>query len=206
MKGNMKRIDKILITLFIVFALIFFISKSFSLLESNVRGNSRIPIGQWNILVNNSSLGSTQTQELLIDNVAIESNEHTQSGYFAPGTQGTATITINPNGTDVAFLYNISYEDKTGNPNAILHVTNIRSGDGNLTKTGPNTYTGIFTLNKIRSNVIENVTIDLEWVNDESNNEHDSLIGTESISASLINLEFEAIQYNGESITPYVGE
>ncbi len=202
----MKKIDKVLISLFIVFALIFFISKSFALLESDVKANARIPIGKWNILVNNTNLGSIQTKEILIDNVMFESNEHTASGVVAPGMKGEATITIDPNGTDVAFLYNITYEDKNTNSNAVLNVTNVSSSDGDLTKTGPNTYTGLFTLNKIRSNKKENVKIELEWINDESNNDFDSLVGTESIKASLINLEFEAIQYNGESIVPYVGE
>ena len=123
----------------------------------------------------------------------------------APGSTCKVYLEINPTNTGVAFTYTISFVDKIINDEYVLTITDIKDGDGSLIKTAPQSYTGLFTLEEIRSRENKTVEIDVEWINNESNNQSDTLIGTQSSNPNFIHLEMEAVQYNGEPITPYTG-
>ncbi len=201
----MKKQDKIIIVLIAVLILIFIVSKTLSLLQTNVTGAAEMPLAKWNILINGTELTSTSTADIRVNNIEWDENSHTSSGVVAPGSTGKVYLEINPTNTGVAFTYSITYIDKIINDEYVLTITDIKDGDGSLIKTAPQSYTGLFTLEEIRSRENKTVEIDVEWINNESNNQSDTLIGTQSSNPNFIHLEMEAVQYNGEPITPYTG-
>lgn len=201
----MKKQDKIIIVLIAVLILIFIVSKTLSLLQTNVTGAAEMPLAKWNILINGTELTSTSTADIRVNNIEWDENSHTSSGVVAPGSAGKVYLEINPTNTGVAFTYSITYIDKIINDEYVLTITDIKDGDGSLIKTAPQSYTGLFTLEEIRSRENKTVEIDVEWINNESNNQSDTLIGTQSSNPNFIHLEMEAVQYNGEPITPYTG-
>ena len=201
----MKKQDKIIIVLIAVLILIFIVSKTLSLLQTNITGAAEMPLAKWNILINGTELTSTSTADIRVNNIEWDENSHTSSGVVAPGSTGKVYLEINPTNTGVAFTYSITYIDKIINDEYVLTITDIKDGDGSLIKTAPQSYTGLFTLEEIRSRENKTVEIDVEWINNESNNQSDTLIGTQSSNPNFIHLEMEAVQYNGEPITPYTG-
>ena len=201
----MKKQDKIIIVLIAVLILIFIVSKTLSLLQTNITGAAEMPLAKWNILINGTELTSTSTADIRVNNIEWDENSHTSSGVVAPGSTGKVYLEINPTNTGVAFTYTISFVDKIINDEYVLTITDIKDGDGSLIKTAPQSYTGLFTLEEIRSRENKTVEIDVEWINNESNNQSDTLIGTQSSNPNFIHLEMEAVQYNGEPITPYTG-
>lgn len=201
----MKKQDKIIIVLIAVLILIFIVSKTLSLLQTNVTGAAEMPLAKWNILINGTELTSTSTADIRVNNIEWDENSHTSSGVVAPGSTGKVYLEINPTNTGVAFTYSITYIDKIINDEYVLTITDIKDGDGSLIKTAPQSYTGLFTLEEIRSRENKTVEIDVEWINNESDNQSDTLIGTQSSNPNFIHLEMEAVQYNGEPITPYTG-
>ena len=201
----MKKQDKIIIVLIAVLILIFIVSKTLSLLQTNVTGAAEMPLAKWNILINGTELTSTSTADIRVNNIEWDENSHTSSGVVAPGSTGKVYLEINPTNTGVAFTYSITYIDKIINDEYVLTITDIKDGDGSLIKTAPQSYTGLFTLEEIRSRENKTVEIDVEWINNESNNQSDTLIGTQSSNPNFIHLEMEAVIYNGEQITPYTG-
>ena len=201
----MKKQDKIIIVLIAVLILIFIVSKTLSLLQTNITARAELPLAKWNILINGTELTSTSTADIRVNNIVWDENSHTSAGVVAPGSTGKVYLEINPTNTGVAFTYTISFIDKIINNNYILTITDIKDDGGSLVRTAPQSYTGLFTLEEIRSRENKTVEIDVEWINDESNNQSDTLVGTQSTTPSFIHLEMEAIQYNGETITPYTG-
>lgn len=201
----MKKQDKIIIVLIAVLILIFIVSKTLSLLQTNITARAELPLANWNILINDTELTSKSTADIRINNIEWDGNAHTSAGVVAPGSTGKVYLEINPTNTSVAFTYTISFIDKVINDQYILTITDIKDDDGSLIKTDQHSYTGLYTLEEIRSRENKTIEIDVEWINDESNNQSDTLVGTESTNPSFIHLEMEAMQYNGETITPYVG-
>ena len=201
----MKKQDKIIIVLIAVLILIFIVSKTLSLLQTNITARAELPLAKWNILINGTELTSTSTADIRVNNIVWDENSHTSSGVVAPGSTGKVYLEINPTNTGVAFTYTISFIDKIINNNYILTITDIKDDGGSLVRTAPQSYTGLFTLEEIRSRENKTVEIDVEWINDESNNQSDTLVGTQSTTPSFIHLEMEAVQYNGEPITAYTG-
>lgn len=202
----MKKIDKVLLFLACLSIFIFAVSKSFASLESKVDAKSTVYVGKWNILVNGQNLNSRYTDEITLNDIVWESNEHVSEGMAAPGSKGVISFEIDPTDTDVAVKYKITFSDHTDDPNYLLTIREISTDGTPLIKSGPNSYTGIFSLQDILNGATKTISIDVEWINDESNNEYDSLIGSQSEEAKFLYIDMEAVQYNGESIEEYLGD
>ena len=202
----MKKIDKLILVLACLSIFLFVISKSFASLESKVDARSTMYVGKWNILVNNQNLNSVYSDDITLDDISWESNSHVSDGMAAPGRRGVISFEVDPTDTDVAVKYTITFRDHNDDPSYLLTIRGI-STDGNpLIRSGEYSYTGIFSLQDIRNSNTKTVSIDVEWVNDESNNESDSLIGSQSAEARFLYINMEAVQYNGESIEQYSGD
>ena len=201
----MKKTDKVIIILVAVLIMLFITSKSLSRLESNVTGAATVPLAKWNILINNNELTSLSSADIRINNITWTGTTHASAGTVAPGSAGTINLVVDPTNTEVAFKYTISDIDKSIDDSYILTITDIRDSNGSLVKTSAYSYTGVFTLAEIKNGDTKTIEIDVEWINDESNNQSDTLVGTQSTTPNYIHLDMEAIQYNGETITPYQG-
>lgn len=189
------------LSLVVMVAAIYLISRSYASFETNLNSTGVGNIAMWNILVNDKNI--TTTEDAVIDITNIIWDEGVTK--IAPGSTGTATLVINADGTDVAVKYTISLIDHVVDSNYLLTVIDISDSDGNLVKTGVNSYTGVITIDEIMAKKTETVTIKIGWVNDESNNSTDSLIGLGESVPTFIDLSMNAIQYTGEAITPYTG-
>ena len=202
----MKKIDKLILVLACLSIFLFVISKSFASLESKVDARSTMYVGKWNILVNNQNLNSVYSDDITLDDISWESNSHVSDGMAAPGRRGVISFEVDPTDTDVAVKYTITFRDHSDDPSYLLTIRGISTDGTPLVRSGEFSYTGVFSLQDIRSDNTKTISIDVEWVNDESNNESDSLIGSQSAEARFLYINMEAVQYNGESIEQYSGD
>ena len=202
----MKKIDKLILVLTCLSIFLFVISKSFASLESKVDARSTMYVGKWNILVNNQNLNSVYSDDITLDDISWESNSHVSDGMAAPGRRGVISFEVDPTDTDVAVKYTITFRDHNDDPSYLLTIRGISTDGTPLVRSGEFSYTGVFSLQDIRSGNTKTISIDVEWVNDESNNESDSLIGSQSAEARFLYINMEAVQYNGESIEQYSGD
>ncbi len=174
--------------------LILILNKTYAIFYSRTNGNTDIALATWNIDLNDNTLTSVYNNEVLINNIIWE-NIHANQNTVAPGSRGHFNIIINPNDTDVAFRFDVSYIDKSIDISKTLTVTNMTLDGVNLNKTANDTYTGVFNLNDSS----KTLTVYLEWINDEENNDNDSNIGLGSEMEETV-FNFKATQYYGDVI------
>lgn len=179
----------------VCFICILYLLGSTTLSSYQSRINSRLDssIAGWKILVNNSNITDLQTESIDINSVNW-SGEHVRENKIAPGSSGTITLDIDPTGTDVSIKFYLYVEDSVSNSDVILTVDSVDSNDVSIIHTD-NYYTGIISLSQIRSGLKPKLVINASWINDEENNERDSLVDDTS---SFLNLSFRAEQYMGE--------
>ena len=118
---------------------------------------------------------------LILDNITW-TNTHTREGKLSPGSSGTINLELDPAGSEVAMLY--------------------IDCDQTLTQTGPDTYTGILTLNDVLNGTKVHLDVDFyfDYLTDIEGIEEDN-----QVLDDFFEIHFHAIQYQGESITPYSG-
>lgn len=193
---KIKRSTKLIGVLFFITLLLIY--QTYAILTSEVIGYTNFEIAKWDIYIND--MGVMEETIIRIDDINWNAN-HTAINTLAPGSVGTFPIFINPGDTDVAFRYDISYVDSSVDSNKLLTITSISFNEHELVMTAPNTYSGIFTLDEINSNIIKEITVNVSWINDENNNERDSLIGKgEETEFEYLNFLFSASQYSGEPL------
>lgn len=178
------------------------ISNSFALFESENAIVVNSDIGKWQIKVNDISIKDSTT--FSITNVSVEENENVMEDRFAPDTRGYFDIVIDPNDTEVAIRYDLSYRDDMV-VNSKISITEVSVVEGtNVIQTGPKAYSGVINLDQIEAG--ENIVIRfyVEWLNDEGNNEVDSLYGKGEAQIE-IPIEILFTQYLGEDIEEYNG-
>ena len=177
--------------------LLYFLSNpTLTAYESNVNNATSIPIARWNIHIDQKDI-SEESLDIPLKNITWEA-DHTNPNKVAPGSRGFVLIDIDPTSTQVAIKYTLSYEDHTTNPDILLTITSISLDGEEIEQIDDHTYEGIITLNQIKARSRKMLEVDVEWVNDEANNEHDSVIGLGESEADYLNLVFTAEQYKGE--------
>lgn len=173
-----------------------FSNRTFTAFESKVKDDILVNIADWKIFVDNQDI-SKQEKDIKLSNITWEST-HTRENKVAPGSKGVVNVLIDPSTTEVAFKYNITLVDHKRDPDVILTVKSITLDGKNLDITGSNTFSGIVTLDDLKKKKTLPLIINVEWVNDETNNEKDSIIGRNEGEANYLKLNFEASQYKGE--------
>lgn len=168
--------------------------KTYTSYEAAVEEDMNVDIAQWNIFIDGENVTSA-TKEMKIQNVEWV-GDHTRDGKVAPGSKGIVKVEIVPQ-TEVAMEYRISYVDHTMDPNIILTVNSISLEGDNYIKDSDNSFTGIISLEQIMSGKKMTLTIDVEWVNDEANNEVDSNIAINGGEANYLSLVLDTKQYMG---------
>ena len=171
------------------------IAVSYSLFETENDIVINSDIGRWQILVNDESINETTTFE--VSNVQVSGEPNVREDYFAPGTSGYFDIVIDPNETEVSIYYEIVCRTDMIQNNQI-HLTRIENIDKpDLEYVAPYTYGGIIPLSDIANGDITTIRFYVEWINNENNNETDSLYGSSSANFS-IPMEITFRQYTGD--------
>lgn len=184
-----------------IFVTIYEITNTYGLFESNINMNADSKLATWNILINDTNIGKSETFN--IDNFISEEDRTVASGKIAPGTSGYFNINIDPSTTQVSIRYDLTFDfSKLDN---LFTITKVEEKNGyNLIKTGPNTYSNVITLNEIKENKTNNIRVHIKWNNNEENNDKDTEIGLTENNTLNIPVSITVLQYSGEKIEPYV--
>ncbi len=184
-----------------IFVTIYEITNTYGLFESNINMDVDSKLATWNILINDTNIGKSET--FTIDNFISEEDSTVASGKIAPGTSGYFNINIDPSTTQVSILYDLTFDfSKLDN---LFTITKVEEKNGyNLIKTGPNTYSNVITLNEIKENKTNNIRVHIKWNNNEENNDKDTEIGLTENNTLNIPVSITVLQYSGEKIEPYV--
>lgn len=184
-----------------IFVTIYEITNTYGLFESNINMDVDSKLATWNILINDTNIGKSET--FTIDNFISEEDNTVASGKIAPGTSGYFNINIDPSTTQVSIRYDLTFDfSKLDN---LFTITKVEEKNGyNLIKTGPNTYSNVITLNEIKENKTNNIRVHIKWNNNEENNDKDTEIGLTENNTLNIPVSITVLQYSGEKIEPYV--
>lgn len=160
--------------------------------------------GVWQIKVNNTDISNGVNKEFTVNEIDVQNNEHVKQGNLAPGLLGTFDVLIDPGDTDVSIKYDISLnqENLTNKNITIKSITETEEG-ATLVKTGENTFTGIISLEKIKQGITNNIKVEIEWKDDDTNNEEDTEIGIQEDYKLEIPIIVHVSQYLGEEIVAY---
>lgn len=197
-----KKIIRILCVIFLCIGVGFYLyfKDAYSIFESVIDGIISPDIATWNIKVNDVVV--TTVDPIAVDITSITwTGEHVADNKVAPGSVGSLDINIDPTDTDVAIKYDIEVIDKNINPDKLLTVHSVNDLSGNLIRTDVSTYTGIITLDEIDNKIIEKISLNVEWIDDNTEINFDDL--SDDVN-DYLEINFRAIQYRGEEIIPYV--
>ena len=206
----MKKISRnsqkglILVVLCIILLLIYGGARIYALFYSELNGKVQLENGTWNIIVNETDITRGTDVAFVIDNINIQENEHVKPGNFAPGLTGDFKININPKDTDVSVRYNIILDDeKLTNKNIQIKSIKETKEENELVKVDKNTYAGIISLDEIKQSKTNEITVNIEWIDDETDNDADIQLGSSSNAECQIPIIVHVCQYLGEELEPY---
>ena len=124
--------------------------------------------------------------------------------------EGHFDIVIDATGCSVAVIYDVTIDFSQMNLSDSIKftkLTTVKDGTESATgiRSGESTYTGIISLEDIKSEKTTTLRIYVSWEDDGTgkNDEADSLIGTNKDSEVTIPVTVKASQYMGESIAEY---
>ena len=188
----MKKIKEILSAFLIIMLIvtILVINRTYALFESMKEFNINMDIAKWNIAVNNLTVGGNQEDKFLIKNLLLDDNSNVVAGKVAPGSKGTFDVEIDFKDTDVSVKCELEI-DQERMKEAGLKFNSFQFSDTSITPTTTtNGQMFIVPLSKIQeagnSETFKlNVKIAFEWINDETRNIEDTMIGISSVRTKL---------------------
>lgn len=171
------------------------ISSTFGLFETNNVITVDNNIAKWQVKVNNSNINDDVHFVVNNYNVSVDSN--VKEGLLAPGVGGYFDIDIDPNDTSVSVRYDINF-DLSGLNNDSIQIVNIEElGNNSITLTDELTYSGVIP---ISNSTVHHIRVYLNWINNEENNQLDSLYGVDNTINVNIAVNIKFTQYLGEEI------
>lgn len=194
----------VLLSMCVIAILVYKIISIYAVFHSNVGAKAEFRNGTWNIDVNGKKITTGVQTDFTIDQITVAEDQHTMPGKISPGLSGNFKIVINPKDTNVSIRYDITLnQDELKSSNVKISSVEEKNNGAKLIKTAENEYTGIITLQDIQKNVIHEIEMNVEWLDDEQNNESDTLLGTNKDKRQFeIPVTFHATQYLGEEIIP----
>ena len=207
----MKKVLKILTLIMLIFTIIK-IGDTYSKYYSSAHTNTLTQdIGEWVIKVNELDIYAENGEcvQFTLHKFNNFLNENASPDKIAPSSKGYTDIAINPEGTDVAIRYDIQLDlsaitDKGINADAWLE---IQSPTANMQfkRTEENTYSGTISLTDVQASEIATIRCYVEWLNDETKNQQDTVLGTKTERETIeIPVTVTVTQYLGEEIVEYV--
>ena len=194
----------VLLSMCVIAILVYKIISIYTVFHSNVGAKAEFRNGAWNIDVNGKKITTGVQTDFTIDQITVAEDQHTMPGKISPGLSGNFKIVINPKDTNVSIRYDITLnQDELKSSNVKISSVEEKNNGAKLIKIAENEYTGIITLQDIQKNVIHEIEMNVEWLDDEQNNESDTLLGTNRDKRQFeIPVTFHATQYLGEEIIP----
>ena len=194
----------VLLSMCVIAILVYKIISIYAVFHSNVGEKAEFRNGAWNIDVNGKKITTGVQTDFTIDQITVAEDQHTMPGKISPGLSGNFKIVINPKDTNVSIRYDITLnQDELKSSNVKISSVEEKNNGAKLIKIAENEYTGIITLQDIQKNVIHEIEMNVEWLDDEQNNESDTLLGTNKDKRQFeIPVTFHATQYLGEEIIP----
>ncbi len=213
----MNRKVKIVVILAFLFLIVLIGSYSYSKYRSDVTGQASSDVAKWNITVNGCNISKPDTTNsacfesvdngdgtvTILRNFKISefsynnnNNNNVVNTKIAPGSSGQFVIRIRPNDTEVSFKYTIKSHIVDDNTALKYYVKG--PNDNNRILVPDTGYVGYINYSANHTNYEEVVTFYVDWLNDETQNENDTKIGTKSADPKLeIPIEITFEQYNG---------
>lgn len=197
----MKRIILLVALIISIIALTISILMTYALFESSVSADISVEKATWKIIVNNTDITKEDNKKFVIDKVNINENSHTETGKLAPGVSGYFNILIDPTNTEVSVKYDVTF-DLTNLDRTKIQIESIKETilGKELIKTGKNTYTGVISLEKIKKGKKNEITVNLNWQEDETTNKEDTEMGSIISNKIEIPVSIKVSQYLGEEI------
>lgn len=184
----MKKL-KIVLVLSTILLLFMILNKTYAIFYSETKIALQSSLAGFNIIIND--LEAKNSTFFSFDDITWI-NPHANSNKIAPGSIGTIDLVINAENVDVAFDFEINFIDHLVDSSKLLTLVSVKI-DNQVVTPIDNKIVIPFGLNDL-SKVI---TLDLEWVNDEENNEYDSMVG-QGLEAESIGIIYKASQIIGE--------
>ena len=173
--------------------------------ESEIDANVETTGAKFVVKVNGTNVVTTDGTIKDVDITSIVTgSSHIKANTVAPGSDLSIPINLNVYGSEVAIKFTFEIVDSTIDTDKAMTLMSITNGAVSipLTRVGPNSYTGIITKAMLNNNTNYSYTFNFEFIDRE-------IILTESLIEStaedLFVINFNAIQYMGETITPYAG-
>ncbi len=197
-----RKIFLILIALCAIAFLYFGAKGTYTAYESLVNGKANANVSQIHLLINGLELGTDEVLDnrIILDNITWTST-HTRPGKLSPGSTGSFQFELDPTGSEVAILYELQLIDKVTDDDKILTFDSITS-DRTLVRTGEDTYSGIITLDNINNNQKTHITISFSFDGDE---DIEGFTDDTHVYEDFFQINFHALQYQGETLVPYTG-
>lgn len=201
----MKKRSMVLAPFFFLVA-IFFFTEAYSLFESSRKNISHIDIAKWQVKVNSQVLNGS-VASFNVDNIEWNNYENVKEGKIAPGVSGHFDIEINPNDTETSIRYDVEFDFSNLDESQFV-IDKIEEIDNKeIVRTGKYTYSNIMSLDEIKNKEVNTIRVSLSWINDENNNEKDSLLGSIPNNTLNIPVKVTITQHeDGETLTEYIGE
>ena len=142
---------------------------------------------------------SVLDNRIILDNTTWVST-HTREEKISPGSSGTIDLELDPSGSEVAILYEFQFIDKVIDDDKLLNFGTITC-DHSLVRTAIDTYSGIITLSDINNH--DTISLDVPFYFDYLN-DIEGITEDNQVLDDLFEIHFHALQYQGETLVPYV--
>ena len=189
----------ILVVTLLIFCFIYLVVRGIqAAYESTISGRARNDLADWSVNVNNQEITSASTEGIPLT-YTVTDLTNVRSGKVAPGTRLSYPIQIDASGSEVAIKLTFTVTDKSVDPDKFLTLTSVSSSDLTVIRISENSYSVVIP--KASLNGVKTVTMNFTWVDAGELVEYDE----DAESDNFVEIDLNAIQYSGETITPYSG-
>ena len=164
--------------------------------ESTITGRVSNTLADWSIKVNNQEITNSSLESIPLT-YTVNDLTNVRSGKVAPGSNLSYPIQIDASGSEVAVKLTFTVTDKTVDPDKYLTLTSVSSSDLSVIRVGANAYCVVIP--KASLSGVKTISMNFSWVDDGSLVEYSDEIDSDS----FMEINLNAIQYVGETITPY---
>lgn len=164
--------------------------------ESTITGRVSNTLADWSIKVNNQEITNSSLENIPLT-YTVNDLTNVRSGKVAPGSNLSYPIQIDASGSEVAVKLTFTVTDKTVDPDKYLTLTSVSSSDLSVIRVGANAYCVVIP--KASLSGVKTISMNFSWVDDGSLVEYSDEIDSDS----FMEINLNAIQYVGETITPY---
>jgi len=143
---------------------------TYALFETRANATKELTTGKWVIEVNGEDI--TESATITLNNFVYNNSSHTQTGYFAPGSDAYFDVEIDTSESDVSVIYEIDIDDSSliAHPNIYFSVENLDT----LEEVDEFPMEGVILLNDNNRSIT--LRIHLNWDDDSDYDDADTLL------------------------------